>query len=91
MLQELLPDGSAVLVGGRVVTGLDAVVYCTGYRVTLPWLDHLGLLETGSCKALSFSVLLGAAQPVPGPGSRVAHTFTSACMQYYRAAGTAVL
>jgi hypothetical protein len=45
MLQQLLPDGSAVLQGGQVLQGLDAIVYCTGYRHTYPWLDHLGLVE----------------------------------------------
>jgi hypothetical protein len=49
MLQELRPDGSAVLHGGQVVQGLDAVVYCTGYKYGLPWMQHLGLLETGTC------------------------------------------
>lgn len=47
MLQQLLPDGSAVLTGGQVVGGLDAVVYCTGYKYSLPWMEHLQLLTTG--------------------------------------------
>lgn len=47
MLQQLLPDGSAVLTGGQVVDGLDAVVYCTGYKYSLPWIEHLQLLTTG--------------------------------------------
>ena len=47
MLAELRLDGSALLAGGHVVQGLDAVVYCTGYKYTLPWMDHLGLVQTG--------------------------------------------
>ena len=47
MLAELRVDGSALLAGGQVVQGLDAVVYCTGYKYTLPWMDHLGLVQSG--------------------------------------------
>lgn len=47
MLSELRPDGSAVLVGGQVVRGVDAIVYCTGYKYSLPWMDHLGLVQEG--------------------------------------------
>jgi hypothetical protein len=47
MLAELRSDGSALLASGQVVQGLDAVVYCTGYKYTLPWMDHLGLVQKG--------------------------------------------
>lgn len=48
MLQELRPDGSVVLLDGQVVQGVDAIVYCTGYKISMPWLDHLGVLKTGA-------------------------------------------
>jgi hypothetical protein len=47
MLQQLLPDGGAVFEGGQVLQQLDAIVYCTGYQYSYPWLDHLGLVTTG--------------------------------------------
>jgi hypothetical protein len=47
MLQQLLPDGTAVLQDGQTLQGLDAIVYCTGYGHSFPWLEHLGLVETG--------------------------------------------
>lgn len=47
MLAELHLNGSALLAVGQEVQGLDAVVYCTGYKYTLPWMDHLGLVQTG--------------------------------------------
>jgi hypothetical protein len=46
MLQQLLPGGSAVLQDGQVLQGLDAIVYCTGYKHTYPFLEHLGLVES---------------------------------------------
>jgi hypothetical protein len=51
MLQELRPDGAAVLLDGQVVQGIDAVVYCTGYKYSFPWLQHLELLQTGGALA----------------------------------------
>jgi hypothetical protein len=49
MLQQLLPDGAAVLQDGTVLQGLDAIVYCTGYGHCYPWLEHLGIIKTGKC------------------------------------------
>lgn len=47
-LAELRGDGSAAFEGGRVVCGLDVVVFCTGYQQRFPFMDHLGLLQTGA-------------------------------------------
>jgi hypothetical protein len=49
MLQQLLPDGAAVLQDSQVLQGIDAIVYCTGYGHCYPWLEHLGLVQTGEC------------------------------------------
>eukprot|EP00775_Hariotina_reticulata_P007189 gene7189-7403_t len=47
VVDQLLADGGAVFEGGQVMQQLDAIVYCTGYQYSYPWLDHLGLVSTG--------------------------------------------
>jgi hypothetical protein len=51
LVQQLRPDGSARFPHGQVVRELDAVVYCTGYKYSFPFADHLGLLDIGAAAA----------------------------------------
>lgn len=47
MLTELHADGSASFAGGQRIGGIDAVIYCTGYRYKYRFLEHLNLITTG--------------------------------------------
>ena len=51
MLAGLNADGSARFGDGTVVERLDAIVYCTGYKYTYPFLERTGLLSTGETPA----------------------------------------
>jgi hypothetical protein len=76
MLQELQPDGSAVLQNGQAVHGIDATVYCTGYKYSFPWLEHLGLLQTGAampCQSMALD--MHASQHSAEQCSRVAQAW----------------
>lgn len=58
ILHQLLPDGSAVMQGGQILRGLDAVVYCTGYKHSYPWLEHLDIVQFGEWLPVQLKVLL---------------------------------
>lgn len=47
MLARLGGNGSAEFSGGITAEGVDAVVYCTGYRYSYPFLERTGLISTG--------------------------------------------
>ncbi|EIE23106.1 FAD/NAD(P)-binding domain-containing protein [Coccomyxa subellipsoidea C-169] len=46
MLARLGGNGSAEFSGGITAEGVDAVVYCTGYRYSYPFLERTGLIST---------------------------------------------
>ena len=47
MLARLGSNGSADFSGGISADSVDAVVYCTGYQYTYPFLKRTGLISTG--------------------------------------------
>ena len=47
MLTQLHSDGSASFSNGRRISGIDTVMYCTGYKYKYPFLEHLNLISTG--------------------------------------------
>lgn len=46
MLARLQAPHTAVLVDGTVLEGVDAVVYCTGYQYSMPFLDEPDVVTT---------------------------------------------
>lgn len=46
MLAKLQAPQTAVLVDGTVLEGVDAVVYCTGYQYSMPFLDDPQVVST---------------------------------------------
>lgn len=48
MLTQLHSDGSASFSNGRRISGIDTVMYCTGYKYKYPFLEHLHLISTGA-------------------------------------------
>lgn len=48
LLIRLHSSARAEFSGGMTVDPVDAVVYCTGYKYTYPFLEHTGLITTGS-------------------------------------------
>ena len=43
-ITSLAPDGSLGLADGETLAEIDAVVYCTGYHCTFPFLDGTGVI-----------------------------------------------
>jgi len=64
-LAALHPDGSAEFEGGMAVSGVDAVVYCTGYRYSFPFLQDAGVvsLERNRVEPLYEQVFVPALAP----------------------------
>lgn len=46
MVTSLGDDGSVTLKDGRRLEGVGAVLWCTGYHYSYPWMEHLKLVTT---------------------------------------------
>jgi len=63
MLTQLHSDGSASFSNGRRISGIDAVMYCTGYKYKYPFLEHLNLISTGALLLLILVLLRTSREP----------------------------